>query len=83
MSDALNRAIELCGGQTGLARKIGKTQAHISVWLSRGRVPPDIAVRIEKVTDGAVRCEDLHPAVDWSYLRGTAPASASPEVAST
>ncbi|WP_277949020.1 YdaS family helix-turn-helix protein [Proteus mirabilis] len=26
---------------------------------------------MEKVTSGVVRCEELRPDVDWSYLRGT------------
>jgi DNA-binding transcriptional regulator YdaS (Cro superfamily) len=31
-----------------------------------------LAIAIERETDGAVRCEDLRPDVDWQYLRGTA-----------
>lgn len=30
-----------------------------------------LVISIEKASHGSVRCEDLRPDVDWSYLRGT------------
>ena len=30
-----------------------------------------LAIAIERESQGAVRCEDLRPDVDWAYLRGT------------
>jgi DNA-binding transcriptional regulator YdaS (Cro superfamily) len=34
----------------------------------------DLAILIERETEGRVTCEDLRPDVLWSYLRGTAKA---------
>jgi len=39
------------------------------MWLHRGKVPADYCPTIERVTGGAVRCEDLRPDVEWSVLR--------------
>lgn len=30
-----------------------------------------LAIAIERESDGAVRCEELRPDVDWAFLRGT------------
>ena len=35
-----------------------------------------LAVDIERESNGAVRCEDLRPDVDWAYLRGTSTVNA-------
>jgi DNA-binding transcriptional regulator YdaS (Cro superfamily) len=62
---ALERAIELAGGQSGLAEKIGGTvkQQHVWHWLhlSNGRVPAEYCRAIERVT-GVPACE-LRPDV--------------------
>ena len=48
---ALERAVELAGGQSALARAIGKSQSHIWHWLKVAkRVPAEAAVAIEKAT---------------------------------
>lgn len=44
---------------------------------TRQMLGESLAIRIERETKGAVRCEDLRPDVDWAYLRGTAAVSAS------
>ena len=61
---ALQKAIQIAGTQTELARRIGKTQAHVWNWLHRDhRVPADVAARIEAATDGQVKKEELRPDV--------------------
>lgn len=57
--------------QVEFANKLGVTQSTVGFWLHNK--PPTIerAIQIEKLTNGAVRCEDLRPDVDWAYLRGT------------
>jgi len=56
----LQRAIKVCGTQQKLADLIGGIrQSHVSMWLHRGKVPADYCPTIERVTGGAVRCEDL------------------------
>jgi DNA-binding transcriptional regulator YdaS (Cro superfamily) len=67
----LERAIKVCGTQQKLADLIGGIrQSHVSMWLHRGKVPADYCPTIERVTGGAVRCEDLRPDVEWAVLRG-------------
>jgi len=60
---ALERAIEIAGGQSALAEKIGKKQAHVAMWLKRGKVPAEVCADIEGATDGAVTREALRPDV--------------------
>lgn len=40
-----------------------------------------LAIRIERESGRAVRCEDLRSDVDWAYLRGTAKATGRTEAA--
>ena len=69
--DHLRKAIEIAGGQSALARRIGRRQSHIWTWLNRDRkVPAEYCPSIERVTRGAVRCEDLRPDVEWGVVRG-------------
>lgn len=49
-SEALRSAIAAAGGQTALARKIGKSQGHISKWLQRNYVPAEAVLDIERAT---------------------------------
>lgn len=60
---ALNRAIEIAGGQTALAILLGKKQGHVSSWLSRGGAPASECAAIEAAT--GIRCEDLRPDLYW------------------
>lgn len=56
---ALRDAIERAGGQTALARRIGKTQGHISQWLRREYVPAGEVLKIEAAT--GISRHDLRP----------------------
>jgi len=73
--NALERALELCGGVSGLARRLKERPQTVSAWLSRGRkrgriaVPADYCPSIELETQGQVRCEELAPHVRWDVLR--------------
>ena len=67
--DALQRAIDVCGGQAALASAIGLTQAYVWNWVHRRSVPAEHCPAIERATRRAVRCEALRPDVDWGYLR--------------
>lgn len=35
------------------------------------RAGESLAINIERETNGAVRCEDLRPDVDWAYIRNS------------
>ena len=39
------------------------------------RASVSLAINIERESDGAIRCEELRPDVDWDYIRGTSKAS--------
>ena len=55
-----------------LARELGVTTQAVCFWRDgRRKTPAEKCPDIERVTGGAIRCEDLRPDVDWAYLRGT------------
>lgn len=59
---ALQRAVEIVGGQSAMARAIGTSQANIWHWLNKAKkVPAEWVMRIEAATNGAVRRHDLRP----------------------
>lgn len=47
---ALEEAVSLAGGQSALARAIGKSQGHVATWLSRSRCAPEVVLAIEAAT---------------------------------
>lgn len=58
------------GDRSKLARAMGVPAILISQWsLGTRRVPAERCPDIERITAGAVRCEELRPDVDWGYLR--------------
>lgn len=66
------------GRASALAAALGirdpKSAVLIYLWANgRRQVPADRCPAIERETDGAVRCEDLRPDVDWGVLRAPAP----------
>jgi DNA-binding transcriptional regulator YdaS (Cro superfamily) len=67
--EAIGEAVRLAGGQSALAAALGKRQAHVYHWLQAGRVPAQYCPSIERITSGAVTCEDLWPDTEWSVLR--------------
>jgi DNA-binding transcriptional regulator YdaS (Cro superfamily) len=68
---ALEKAYQVAGSQTTLARAIGVVPQVVNNWHRRGNVPAEYCPRIERATHGVVRCEELRPDVDWAYLRKT------------
>lgn len=64
------RACTALAGPSSMAKLIGVSSPTVSQWLSGKRpVPAKRCVQIERATEGAVRCEDLRPDIDWSVLR--------------
>jgi DNA-binding transcriptional regulator YdaS (Cro superfamily) len=57
------------GGPASLARAIGRSVQTVCNWPLRGNVPAEHCPAIERATNGAVRCEDLRPDVEWHVLR--------------
>lgn len=78
--NAIARACQIVGGQKKLAVLLSQvgdeiTASAINQMCSGLRqVPAGRCPDIERVTNGAVTCEELRPdlAEQWSYLRGTA-----------
>ena len=60
------------GSNRDRARAVGLSEVIVSQWKTGARqVPAERCPAIERATNGAVRCEDLRPDVDWAYLRAT------------
>lgn len=68
--DSLDEAIKIAGGQSALAGLIHVGPQVVNNWIRRGNVPAEHCPAIEAATNGAVRCEDLRPDVQWRVLRG-------------
>jgi DNA-binding transcriptional regulator YdaS (Cro superfamily) len=75
--NALERAIEIVGGQAALAERIGKKQGHVAMWLKRGKVPAEVCADIEAATNAAVSCQDLRPDVFRTPSNNNKPAGAA------
>lgn len=66
----LNEYLSQPGASAALAREIQVHPVVVSQWKSGAR--PVSAARcpaIERATGGVVRCEELRPDIDWSYIR--------------
>jgi DNA-binding transcriptional regulator YdaS (Cro superfamily) len=68
--NAVDKAIKHMGSQAALASALEISQPTVSEW-ARGerRVPAERCPQIERLTSGAVRCEELRPDVAWDVLR--------------
>lgn len=62
-STAIARAVELAGGQTELARKVGSRQQQVWNWISGRPVPDSRCPHVERST--GVPCEELRPDLPW------------------
>lgn len=74
-NQGLDRAIEIAGSVTALAKYLGVSKGAVSQWKAEGRnVPLKHCPRIERFTDRQVLCEQLSDEVsedDWAYVRDT------------
>jgi len=58
-------------GRSKIAKAIGTSPAYVSQLVHGHRtITAETAIAIERATNGAVRCEDTRPDVDWGVLRG-------------
>lgn len=77
---AIINAAAAVGGQAQLAALLGVTPSTVNQWIKGVRpIPAERCPEIERATDGAVRCEDMRPDVNWAVVRGTKPELAEPE----
>lgn len=66
--EALSKAIALYPTLRAFADVLEVRYQVVQQWLVNG-VPAEYCPQIERLTNGAVRCEDLNDKVDWAYLR--------------
>lgn len=65
---AAQRAADLLGGNSALAKACGVTPQAVSQWANGGRpIPERRCVAIERLTKGAVTRQELRPD-DWSEI---------------
>lgn len=65
-----DKALEIVGGPSKLAAQLNVTVQAVCFWRDEKRqLPAEHCPSIERATDGAVRCEELRPDVEWAYLR--------------
>lgn len=63
-------ACKALGSQAELAKALGITPSAVNQWVTGHKpIPAERCPAIERATNGAVKCEDLRPDVDWAYLR--------------
>jgi DNA-binding transcriptional regulator YdaS (Cro superfamily) len=66
----LAKAVDIIGSQAKLALLLGVKPPTVNQWLTGVKpIPIKRCPQIEKLVGGAVRCEDLLPTFDWSYMR--------------
>ena len=70
-AEHLKRAIQRLGGLRGAQTALGLKSYQVLQQWRLTRVPAEYCPQIERITSGAVRCEDIRPDVDWAYLRAT------------
>lgn len=67
---AIKKAIETIGGAEKLARKLEVCYQTVLNWKNGIAVPNSLnCVRIEKITSGVVKREDILPDYPWNELR--------------
>lgn len=60
--------------QIDLALRCGTTLSYLRKAISiKQRLGESLVIKIERETNGAVRCESLRDDVDWGYLRTSRP----------
>lgn len=58
--------------QQAFAQRCGTSVGYLRKAVSAGaRLDGRTCILIERESDRKVRCEDLRPDIEWSYLRGT------------
>lgn len=60
-TSAIQRAAQIVGGQSALARKLGLKPQSVQKMCASGRVPAERVLEIERATDGEVTRSQLRP----------------------
>ena len=65
------KAVNLCKGQSALARTCGVSQAAVGKWLNGAKMDVKYVESIVRATNGEIKPEDLRPDVDWAVIRNS------------
>lgn len=57
----IEKAVEILGSQSALARALKVSRMHVCTMVATGRVPAKQCKKIEKATDRQVTAEQLRP----------------------
>lgn len=55
----MDKLLEHYGSQYQISKRFHVSRAYVSQWFAAGKVPPRMAVLIEKDTDGKLKAVDL------------------------
>ena len=67
---AIQKAIEVVGGASTLAKKVDVTYQTVIFWKNGKYMPNALnCVKIEKATDGKVKRDDILPDYPWEDLK--------------
>jgi DNA-binding transcriptional regulator YdaS (Cro superfamily) len=70
--NGIEKTIKHFTSLSAVARALGLSGYQVvQQWREQGRVPAEYCPRIEELTAGEVRCEELNDRVNWAYLRQT------------
>lgn len=59
MNTHIERAIQICGSQSALARACGVSQPTVNLWLKGGGISASSAKKIEDATNGKVTMREI------------------------
>ena len=71
--DGIDKTIKRFGSLSAVARALDLSGYQVvQQWVTNGRVPPEHCVRIEELTCGEIRCEELNDRINWGVIRKSA-----------
>lgn len=70
--NAITRAIEHFGSQEKLAKALEVSQGAVSQYATGQKRPSaEVAIRLEEITKGEFRADDLRPDINWDVIRNS------------
>lgn len=69
MNKAIEKTIDICGGQSATAKVCNVSQAAVNKWAKGGKMDVKYIPAIIQATNGEVKPKDLRPDVDWEIIK--------------
>lgn len=77
--NGIEKTIKHFGGLSAVARALGLSGYQVvQQWVAASRVPAEHCTRIEELTCGDIRCEELNDRVNWAIVRRNVPTKEAP-----